>query len=592
MSPRGASSGGSSDENLSSDSGNDDPACCAGPSKPSVVPKGNPFWHTTCCCRFFFFFFGYFALMLGCLRLVKMGRQDVGLALLTIGPTIVIICCFFSRYRFSVTARQITVTFLEAICWMVPLLFLIGYIDMFNDRFLSKEVEVSCTLPNLEGAQKFIALSSWAAECSQEFADPNGTRSLVHHHCPARKEGQSGVWVLGDGSMTDTFLGESINASFWTSLGKNASHSGMEVVCPETYIALQDLISGERVKVSSISKGSAVVSTSTRESLAGAYTALCSNKVEANGVQLCGQWGSPEEDVSITFAFPKKTIAHSAFMAYFRAGFCEELLKYGAVRRVLFKDRVVDCGGLVVYGLAAGAGFATAENVQYTSSGGMQVALLRMYLSIPLHCCTGLIIGIHLGYRKFLGKRYYCLVTLMVPVLVHGTYDFVLMLPASLGLDDTLQGILGVCVLLAAFLYCRCAWLPLDAVCVVNVRKMERQGRVSHPRCCCCECDCCTAWLTHQDPLVKEQRAKAGRQQSLGRSSTAGSLGDIAIQSYRSVVPAAPNCQTTPIACPGCSAPVRAQNRYPSFCPHCAELIPEMIKTRDRESGSDGSASE
>lgn len=142
MSPRGASSGGSSDENLSSDSGNDDPACCAGPSKPSVVPKGNPFWHTTCCCRFFFFFFGYFALMLGCLRLVKMGRQDVGLALLTIGPTIVIICCFFSRYRFSVTARQITVTFLEAICWMVPLLFLIGYIDMFNDRFLSKEVEV------------------------------------------------------------------------------------------------------------------------------------------------------------------------------------------------------------------------------------------------------------------------------------------------------------------------------------------------------------------------------------------------------------------------------------------------------------------
>lgn len=51
-----------------------------------------------------------------------------------------------------------------------------------------------------------------------------------------------------------------------------------------------------------------------------------------------GQSLPHDEDVSITFAFPKKTIAHSAFMAYFRAGFCEELLKYGAVRQPVWSS--------------------------------------------------------------------------------------------------------------------------------------------------------------------------------------------------------------------------------------------------------------
>merc|ERR1712007_377295 len=97
-----------------------------------------------------------------------------------------------------------------------------------------------------------------------------------------------------------------------------------------------------------------------------------------------------------------------------------------------------------------------------------------MVTAIPLHCCTGLIIGIHFGYRKFLGQNCHYLCALAIPIMIHGSYDFPLMLPTGI-LPDTWTLPLAVAVLILGCFYCRWAWLRLEGVAAVDVRALEAQ---------------------------------------------------------------------------------------------------------------------
>jgi RsiW-degrading membrane proteinase PrsW (M82 family) len=78
---------------------------------------------------------------------------------------------------------------------------------------------------------------------------------------------------------------------------------------------------------------------------------------------------------------------------YFFAGFCEELVKYFVIRRILNSLLTPDWRSMLVYGICAGAGFACTENILYVFSGGYATAVVRAALSVPLHCTTGAIIG-------------------------------------------------------------------------------------------------------------------------------------------------------------------------------------------------------
>jgi len=650
-------------------------------SQPTTVPVGKKFWHPSCIIRSLCFFVSYWVLMMAGLQLAKHASPSFGLVALTIGPTMVIVLCFFSRYRFSITARQVNITFAEAIVWMIPLLTAVGFIDALNDALTAQDTEVSCVLPDFEGGQRLIWVFSSVAKCSLDAVAAGATNSSGVKHadrdvwnkklCPQTVVGGSvsGVVVDEDGSFSPGLLDETLRASFDddepdsrrrlqpasrrflppTSKrrlviekdegeeeeenddedrdgpddgdtdegdeedddhGNNEKHAdglmpGMreaEVkpdefsllpeadddddgpVCPALDEALQDVVNGGRVRLTSIQRRYSSVSITGREALTEAYMGLCESRATINGELRCGSWGSRRDRVSISVALRRKTVLHAILEAYFRAGFLEELFKYIAVRRVLFKDRVVDCGGLLVYGLAAGAGFATAENIQYTMRGGVTVALTRMFVSIPLHCCTGLIIGIHLGYRKFIGDPVYCLVTLMLPVIIHGTFDFALMLPRSVGLSERFRAAIAVMVLLSGLLYCRCAWLPLDKVCVVDVRKMEREGKISAPRCCCLEPDCCSAWFQHQDPMVEERFKRMSTKEKFSMLSIgASTVGGLAKKGFRALLPPRPHCQTVKVPCPGCLAKVRASILFPSYCPHCAHLMPERVLGRQED---------
>jgi RsiW-degrading membrane proteinase PrsW (M82 family) len=86
----------------------------------------------------------------------------------------------------------------------------------------------------------------------------------------------------------------------------------------------------------------------------------------------------------------------------------------------------------VVYGAAVSLGFAAAENIMYvTGFGGLGTAFIRAFTAIPLHCITGIYMGHFYGMAKYAensrnpaAMKVYMKQSLLLPVLLHGLYDF------------------------------------------------------------------------------------------------------------------------------------------------------------------------
>jgi RsiW-degrading membrane proteinase PrsW (M82 family) len=84
----------------------------------------------------------------------------------------------------------------------------------------------------------------------------------------------------------------------------------------------------------------------------------------------------------------------------------------------------------VIYSVASALGFAALENVLYMASYGTQIALSRL---IPVHSICGLFMGFYLGIAKtaeldgdIRSRSLYMKLSLLIPVLIHGFYDFCL----------------------------------------------------------------------------------------------------------------------------------------------------------------------
>ena len=85
---------------------------------------------------------------------------------------------------------------------------------------------------------------------------------------------------------------------------------------------------------------------------------------------------------------------------YFFAGFCEEVVKFKVISRLSDSQLTVDWRAMMVYGISSGCGFAMLENLLYVLSSGYPTAIVRSFTSIPLHCCTGAIIGLQISRQK------------------------------------------------------------------------------------------------------------------------------------------------------------------------------------------------
>ena len=86
----------------------------------------------------------------------------------------------------------------------------------------------------------------------------------------------------------------------------------------------------------------------------------------------------------------------------------------------------------VVYAVAVSLGFALLENIEYVFSYGLTTALVRAVTAVPGHACFGVFMGTWYGLAKKYenagdeGRKKRSLAgALIIPVLLHGLYDFI-----------------------------------------------------------------------------------------------------------------------------------------------------------------------
>lgn len=135
----------------------------------------------------------------------------------------------------------------------------------------------------------------------------------------------------------------------------------------------------------------------------------------------------------------------------------EETMKYLAVRAKAYNssdfNEVMDG---VIYGVAAGLGFATLENIFYVMGfGTIATALIRAFMSVPSHAAYGGIMGFYLGTAKTFRstskqhERRLILTGLAIAIILHGFYDTIAF---------TLEGLLGLAGL---FVMTAISWIIL-----------------------------------------------------------------------------------------------------------------------------------
>ena len=129
-----------------------------------------------------------------------------------------------------------------------------------------------------------------------------------------------------------------------------------------------------------------------------------------------------------------KTVFFSAFL---EAGMPEEFCKFVIFMLFIWRDKNFDeyFDG-IVYATFIGLGFACVENIQYVFSFGFQTGVVRALLSVPGHFLFGVLMGYFLSMAKFHPEKRgtYLMSGLLLAMLVHGLFDWLLMVATVLPL--------------------------------------------------------------------------------------------------------------------------------------------------------------
>ena len=111
----------------------------------------------------------------------------------------------------------------------------------------------------------------------------------------------------------------------------------------------------------------------------------------------------------------------------------EEGFKYLLLRRATWRHGAFNCQfDGVVYAVFVSLGFALWENIGYVAIYGFSTALVRAVTAVPGHACFGVFMGAWYGQAKRYdlrgdeaASRRSRHKALWLPMLLHGTYDFV-----------------------------------------------------------------------------------------------------------------------------------------------------------------------
>ena len=123
----------------------------------------------------------------------------------------------------------------------------------------------------------------------------------------------------------------------------------------------------------------------------------------------------------------------NAILYFIVVALSEEGFKYLLLRYRTWKEPNFNCTfDGVVYAVFVSMGFAIIENIKYVFAYGLATALVRAVTAVPGHACFGVFMGVFCGLAKRhqsdpdggAACRKYGIAALVVPVLLHGLYDF------------------------------------------------------------------------------------------------------------------------------------------------------------------------
>lgn len=164
-------------------------------------------------------------------------------------------------------------------------------------------------------------------------------------------------------------------------------------------------------------------------------------------------FSSPLAAFSSYFITPESSAFYKAF---FQAAIPEELAKFLILYWIIWRSRDFDqhFDG-IVYAVFVSLGFAMVENVMYVINGGYSVAVVRAVLSVPGHGFFGVFMGFYLAMARFrstfVRRSWNLLLAVLIPVLLHGVFDFLLFYSGYFAQNQALLffvfGIFGVFVI-------------------------------------------------------------------------------------------------------------------------------------------------
>ena len=119
----------------------------------------------------------------------------------------------------------------------------------------------------------------------------------------------------------------------------------------------------------------------------------------------------------------------------------------------------------VVYAVTAAMGFAALENILYVADSGFSLAVTRATTAVPSHAVDGAFMGFFLGEAKLCerrgdlqGKKKNMRLSLLVPMLCHGFYDFCLF-----------RGTIISMLLFVVFV------IAIDVAVILHIEKISRE---------------------------------------------------------------------------------------------------------------------
>lgn len=130
--------------------------------------------------------------------------------------------------------------------------------------------------------------------------------------------------------------------------------------------------------------------------------------------------------------FQYESYLYLALLYFGVVGFAEEGAKYALLKRATWHSPEFNWRfDGVVYATFVSLGFALWENIGYVFANGFGTALIRALTAVPGHACFGVFMGCWYGHARYLanrgddvGARQMRAVSVVLPALLHGAYDF------------------------------------------------------------------------------------------------------------------------------------------------------------------------